>query len=66
VRLRLRQLWAATGALTVALFACGLLFGDLLGPSNNRSALYGILLLGAVLAFGWLVATSAVFVSQER
>jgi hypothetical protein len=32
--LRLRQLWAATGALTVALFACGLLFGDLLGTTN--------------------------------
>jgi hypothetical protein len=26
--------WAATGALTVGLFACGLLFGDLLGTTN--------------------------------
>lgn len=29
-----RRLWAATGAFTVALFACGLLFGDVLGTSN--------------------------------
>lgn len=29
-----QRLWAASGALTVALFACGLLFGDLLGTTN--------------------------------
>jgi hypothetical protein len=29
-----RRLWAASGVLTVALFACGLLFGDVLGTSN--------------------------------
>ncbi len=28
------RLWAGTGALAVVLFACGLLFGDLLGSSN--------------------------------
>lgn len=28
------RVWAATGALTVALFAAGLLFGDLLGSAN--------------------------------
>jgi len=28
------RVWAATGALTVALFAAGLLFGDLLGSTN--------------------------------
>jgi hypothetical protein len=29
-----RRAWAATGALAVTLFGCGLLFGDLLGSSN--------------------------------
>jgi hypothetical protein len=33
-RRALERAWAATGALTVALFACGLLFGDLLGTDN--------------------------------
>ena len=28
------RLWAASGAMAVVLFACGLLFGDLLGSSN--------------------------------
>lgn len=32
--LNLRRLWAASGALAVVLFGCGLLFGDLLGSSN--------------------------------
>jgi hypothetical protein len=31
---RLEAAWAATGALTVALFACGLLFSDLVGTTN--------------------------------
>ncbi len=31
---RLESAWAATGALTVVLFGCGLLFGDLLGTTN--------------------------------
>jgi hypothetical protein len=30
----MRRVWAASGALAVALFGCGLLFGDLLGSSN--------------------------------
>ncbi len=30
----LQPLWAASGALSVVLFACGLLFGDLLGTTN--------------------------------
>jgi hypothetical protein len=29
-----RRLWAGSGVLAVVLFACGLLFGDLLGASN--------------------------------
>jgi hypothetical protein len=29
-----RRLWAASGALSVVLFGCGLVFGDLLGSSN--------------------------------
>jgi hypothetical protein len=29
-----KRAWAASGAATVVLFACGLLFGDLLGSSN--------------------------------
>lgn len=32
----LERIWAATGALTVALFAGGLVFGDLLGSANYR------------------------------
>jgi hypothetical protein len=31
---RVEAVWAASGAVTVALFACGLLFGDLLGTTN--------------------------------
>ncbi len=33
-RQRVEAAWAATGALTVVLFGCGLLFGDLLGTTN--------------------------------
>jgi hypothetical protein len=33
-RPRAEAAWAATGALTVVLFVCGLLFGDLLGTTN--------------------------------
>lgn len=29
-----QQLWAASGVLTVVLFACGLLFGDVLGTND--------------------------------
>jgi hypothetical protein len=32
--MKVRKLWAASGALTIVLFGCGLLFGDLLGSSN--------------------------------
>lgn len=115
----MQRLWAASGVLTVVLFACGRLFGDvlgttnfppldasalplvlmvgvvaaetlrerilarwtgwlgvvaalcgaacastLLGPTNNHSAEYGILLLGASLMFAWLVVTSIAFVAR--
>jgi hypothetical protein len=33
-RRRIEAVWAATGALTVVLFGCGLLFGDVLGTTN--------------------------------
>jgi hypothetical protein len=33
-RPRMEAAWAATGALSVVLFGCGLLFGDLLGTTN--------------------------------
>src|ERR1700685_3483457 len=40
---RVEAAWAATGALAVVLFGCGLLFGDLLGtthyPALNASSL---------------------------
>ena len=36
----------------------------LLGPTNNHSATYGILLLGALLMFGWLVVTSISLVTR--
>jgi hypothetical protein len=32
----------------------------LLGPTNNSSAAYGVLLFGAVALFVWLVASSVV------
>ena len=36
----------------------------LLGPTNNSSATYGLLLLGAVALFAWLVASSVVLVGR--
>jgi hypothetical protein len=36
----------------------------LLGPTSNSSAAYGVLLLGAVALFAWLVATSVVLVGR--
>ncbi len=38
----------------------------MLGPTNNTSAIYGILLLAAVLGFAWLVAASPVLALQHR
>lgn len=36
----------------------------LLGPTNNSSAAYGVLLLGAVALFAWLVASSVVLLRR--
>ena len=36
----------------------------LLGPTNNSSAAYGVLLLGAVALFAWLVASSVVLLGR--
>ncbi len=36
----------------------------LLGPTNNHSATYGILLLGALLMFVWLVVTSITLIAR--
>jgi len=33
-RMTIRRIWAASGAVAIVLFGCGLLFGDLLGSSN--------------------------------
>ena len=39
---------------------------SMLGPTNNRSAIYGILLLAAVLGFAWLLLASLVLVAQHH
>jgi Domain of unknown function (DUF4386) len=36
----------------------------MLGPSNNSSAAYGVLLLGATALFGWLLASSTVLIGR--
>jgi hypothetical protein len=38
----------------------------MLGPTNNRSAIYAILLLAAVLGFAWLLLASLVLVAQHH
>ena len=38
----------------------------MLGPTNNGSLAYGVLLLAAVLLFAWLVASSLVLVRRAR
>jgi hypothetical protein len=38
----------------------------MLGPTNNSSLVYGVLLLAAVLLFAWLVASSLVLVRRAR
>jgi hypothetical protein len=38
----------------------------MLGPTNNRSAVYGILLLASVLGFVWLLLASLVLVAQHH
>ena len=38
----------------------------MLGPTNNGSLAYGVLLLAAVLLFAWLVMSSLVLVRRAR
>lgn len=38
----------------------------MLGPTNNRSAVYGILLLAAILGFAWLVSASLLLATRHR
>jgi len=38
----------------------------MLEPTDNRSAIYAILLLAAVLGFAWLVSASLVLSSRQR
>ena len=38
----------------------------MLGPTNNGSVVYGVLLLAAVLLFAWLIASSLVLVRRAR
>jgi hypothetical protein len=54
-----------TGWLGVLAAGCGAASASaLLGPTNNHSATYGVLLLGAVLMFAWLVFTSIALVAR--
>jgi hypothetical protein len=63
MRERILARW--TGWLGVVAAVCGAACAStLLGPTNNHSATYGILLLGAVLMFAWLVVTSIALVAQ--
>lgn len=57
--------WTGWLGVVAAVFgaACA---STLLGPTNNHSATYAILLLGAVLMFAWLVVTSIAFVAQVQ
>ncbi len=54
--------WLGIAAVAVSL-ASAL---TMLGPTNNTSAIYGILLLAAVLGFAWLVAASLVLALRHR
>jgi hypothetical protein len=39
---------------------------SMLGPTNNRSVIYGILLLAAVLGFAWLFSASLMLAAPRR
>ncbi len=54
-----------TGWLGVLAALCGTASAStLLGPTNNHSATYGILLMSAVLMFAWLVVTSIALIAR--
>ena len=57
-RERLLPSWIGWLSLLAALFGAASAT-TMLGPANNSSAIYGILLLAALLMFAWLIATSA-------
>jgi hypothetical protein len=64
--LRERILARWTGWLGVVTALCGAAGAStFLGPTNNRSATYAVLLLGAVLMFAWLVVTSIALVARQ-
>jgi hypothetical protein len=53
------------GWLGVVTAVCGAACAStFLGPTNNRSAAYAVLLLGAVLMFAWLVITSIALITR--
>ena len=56
-RERLLPSWIGWLSLLAALFGAASA-ATMLGPANNSSAIYGILLLAALLMFAWLIATS--------
>jgi hypothetical protein len=65
--LRERVLARWTGWLGVLAAVCGAACAStFLGLTNNHSATYGILLLGAVLMFAWLVVTSIALIARTR
>jgi hypothetical protein len=54
-----------TGVLGIVTSLCGAACAStFLGPTNNHSAAYGILLVGAVLMLAWLVVTSVSLVAR--
>jgi hypothetical protein len=54
-----------TGWLGVITALCGAACAStFLGPTNNHSAAYAILLLGAVLMFAWLIVTSISLITR--
>ena len=62
---RLLPLWL--GWLGIAAVAVSLSSAlTMLGPTDNRSAIYGILLLAAVLGFAWLFSSSLVLAARHH
>jgi drug/metabolite transporter (DMT)-like permease len=56
-----------TGWLGALAAVCGVACAStFLGPTNNHSATYGILLLGAVLMFAWLLVTSISLIARTQ
>jgi hypothetical protein len=62
-RERLLPVWIGWLSLLAAFFGAASAT-TMLGPANNSSASYGILLLAALLMFAWLTATSAALAAR--